>query len=68
MGNRFRQWRRWKKYNLNGKLYQLLVLIGVIHSPTFEVQKETYMLSVWFDEGFTEGLKKAEERYDGGRD
>lgn len=65
MGNRFRQWRRWKKYNLNGRLYQFLVLIGVIHSATFEAQREHEMLTDLFVKCFEERLKKAEEKQNG---
>jgi hypothetical protein len=32
---RFRRWMVWKKSNSNGKLYQILVLLGFKHSPSF---------------------------------
>lgn len=34
---RYKKWKNWKKYNTNGRFYQFLVLIGLAHSPTFEV-------------------------------
>lgn len=30
-----RRWNKWRKRNLNNKLHKFLVLIGIIHSPTF---------------------------------
>lgn len=35
MTKRLRRWNKWRKHNLNSKLYQLLVLFGFIHSATF---------------------------------
>lgn len=35
MTKRLRRWNKWRKHNLNSKPYQLLVLFGFIHSPTF---------------------------------
>lgn len=34
---RFRKWKNWKKYNNMPGYYKLLVLLGVYHSPTFEI-------------------------------
>lgn len=31
-----REWNLWRKRNMNGKFHHFLVLIGFIHSPTFE--------------------------------
>ena len=33
----FRKWNEWRKQNLNSKFYQLLVLLKVCISPTFEL-------------------------------
>ena len=33
----FRKWNEWRKRNLNSKFYQLLVLLKVYKSPTFEL-------------------------------
>ena len=29
-----KRWNRWRKYNTNSKLHKLLVLLGIIKSPT----------------------------------
>ena len=36
MIKRYKKWRDWRKYNINGWLYQFLVLIGLVNSPSFE--------------------------------
>lgn len=36
MLKRYKKWKKWQKRNTNGKFYQLLVLIGLVHSPSFE--------------------------------
>ena len=33
----FHKWNEWRKQNLNSKFYQLLVLLKVYKSPTFEL-------------------------------
>ena len=33
----FRKWNEWRKRNLNSKFYQLLILLKVFRSPTFEL-------------------------------
>lgn len=35
--NRFKLWNEWRKRSLNGPVYKLLVLLGLAHSPTFEM-------------------------------
>lgn len=40
-------WNEWRKHNLNGRLHKFLVLIRVVHSPTFDVE--------W---GFRKGLEE----------
>ena len=37
MIKRYKKWKNWRKYNINSRFYQFLVLIGVAHSPSFEV-------------------------------
>lgn len=37
MNSRYRDWKIWRKCNGNGKVYKVLVLLGLVHSPTFEV-------------------------------
>lgn len=32
-------WRKWAKYNDNSKIYKILVLFGIYHSPSFEYVK-----------------------------
>ena len=31
-------WNDWRKHNLNGRLHKFLVLIRVVHSPTFDIE------------------------------
>lgn len=31
----FKKWNRWRKSNLNSKVHKILVLLKVVHSPTF---------------------------------
>lgn len=31
-----KHWNKWRKRNLNSKLHKFLVLIGIVHSPTYE--------------------------------
>ena len=59
--NHIRQWNKWRKGCLNGKLHKFLVLIGFIYSPTFEL---TFLDSEWeaFDKGFKEGLEGKNDR------
>lgn len=42
MINHFKHWNRWRKLNLNGPVYQILVLLGLAVSPTFELSKGIY--------------------------
>lgn len=30
-------WNQWQKRNMNSSYYKLLVLLGIVHSPTFEM-------------------------------
>lgn len=39
MVEHFKRWNRWQKNNTNSKWHKFLVLIGLIHSPTFGVYK-----------------------------
>lgn len=32
---RLKVWKHWNKKCVNGKLYKFLVLLGIVHSPTF---------------------------------
>ncbi len=45
--NHLKAWNEWKKHNLNSKFHKFLVLIGLIHSPTYYVVKgyENYKVS-----------------------
>lgn len=35
----FKLWKHWQKHSLNGKFVKLCVLLGIAHSPTFELMK-----------------------------
>lgn len=32
----FKKWNGWRKHSLNSKFHKLLVLFGIVKSPTFE--------------------------------
>lgn len=32
-----KRWNSWRKRNGNGRLHHILVLLGLVHSPTFEL-------------------------------
>ena len=32
----FKTWNRWRKLNLNNPIHKILVLLGVVRSPTYE--------------------------------
>lgn len=36
MLKRYKKWKKWQKRNTNGRFYKLLVLFGVVHSPSYE--------------------------------
>lgn len=33
---RYKKWKKWRRRNINGRFYQFLILIGLMHSPSFE--------------------------------
>lgn len=33
---RYRKWKNWKRYNCNGRVHHILVLLGLRRSVTFE--------------------------------
>ena len=35
LSSHIRRWNRWRKRNVNGRLHHILVLLGVVKSPTF---------------------------------
>lgn len=39
MKNHIKIWNDWRKYNLNSKVYQILVLLKLAISPSFEFKK-----------------------------
>ena len=54
------KWNTWRKYNTNGKLHKFLVLIGLVHSPTFSIcltKEDVDMIGKAINEGIKEGLK-----------
>jgi len=55
-----KRWNRWRKSNGNSRLYKLMVLFGIVKSPTFCLawsDKETKS----FYKGFMEGLNSIKE-------
>lgn len=55
--NRFKLWNKWQKRSLNGPLYKLLVLLGLVHSPTFEMQCLLADIVPYIIKGFEDGIK-----------
>ena len=51
-----RRWNRWRKFAAHSFLYQLLVLLGVIISPTFECARTDEEISQAILDGFEKGL------------
>lgn len=47
---RYPRWKKWASWNLNGPLYKILVLLGIVKSPTFEMGPQI--------EEFTNDLEK----------
>lgn len=35
----FKAWKKWAKYNDNSKIYKILVLLNLRHSPSFRCQR-----------------------------
>ena len=38
MRKRLKLWNKWRKRNSNGLIFKLLVLVGIVHSPTFDLE------------------------------
>ena len=49
---RYNRWKRWASWNLNGNGYKILVLFGIVKSPTFDMQPaiETFTNDLWSGE------------------
>lgn len=56
MIKRYKKWKNWRKYNINGRFYQFLVLIGLAHSPSFEVWY--YDVGSYVVKGFANSIGK----------
>ena len=55
-----RRWNVWRKQNRNGKLYHVLVLFGLVKSPTMGyafLPEEMEELHKAFERGFERGLE-----------
>lgn len=50
----FKHWNKWRKRCTNGKFHKFLVLIGVIHSPTF-----AFVLADEEEQAYWESMRKA---------
>lgn len=54
-----KRWNEWRKYNGNSPLYKLLVLLGIVKSPTLSnilTKEEDKAVLEAFKKGFDEGL------------
>lgn len=56
----FKRWNVWRKYNKNGIWHKILVLFGVIKSPTFNHMWTKDECKAFYD-GFMEALKEGGE-------
>ena len=56
-----RRWNVWRKYNINGPIHKLLVLLGIIKSPTFALTLTNDELSEVV-KGFTDALSMEERK------
>lgn len=62
-----RRWNIWRKYNGNSRMHKLLVLIGLIHSPTMRMvllPEELEQRDIHMDvcEAFLKGVNDALEQ------
>ena len=63
LSRHIRRWNRWRKRNANGHLHHILVLLGVVKSPTFAftlLPEEIYVL----DEQLAKNTRSIIERSD----
>lgn len=63
LSRHIRRWNRWRKRNTNGHLHHILVLLGVVKSPTFAftlLPEEIYIL----DEQLAKNTRSIMERSD----
>ncbi len=54
-----KRWNEWRKYNGNSKMHKLLVLLGIVKSPTLPnilTKEEGKAVYEAFEKGFKEGL------------
>lgn len=50
-----KQWNRWRKHNMNPWYHKLLVLLGIVHSPTFWIiNEETTDYTPYFTKEYKE--------------
>lgn len=59
----FKKWLEWRQSNRNSKLHQLLVLLGLIQSPTF-ILFWTKEERAAFIKGFNDALEEYDKRQD----
>jgi hypothetical protein len=48
MFRRIKAWNRWRRYNVNSRLFQYLVLFGILRSSTFEIYRSYYDDDRWW--------------------
>ncbi len=55
-----KRWNVWRKHNKNGIVHKILVLFGIIKSPTFFYTWTAEEAQAFYD-GFMEGLKDVDD-------
>ena len=53
---RFNVWKDWYKRCLDGRVYKIMVLLGLRHSPTFELN----LRMARYERNFIQGVEKEE--------
>lgn len=57
----FKCWNEWRKGNLNGTLHHILVLIGLVDSPTFDFLVATNVDEIEWQAAYSKVINEALE-------
>lgn len=53
----YKQWKEWSWFNTNSRLHQILVLLKLRKSPSFEAMRLSKDCGQWMMEGLKKGLE-----------